>query len=99
MPHRRQSRHAFKPTAAKGNLFGLLPSELRKEIIDKVRKDRLGNETVPGHVAGAQLRGTCKELRDGGYTPAEIIATSFTAAELREGVRGRRRGGGVPKFA
>ena len=29
-----------------------------------MRKDRLGNETVPGHVAGAQLRGTCKELRD-----------------------------------
>lgn len=64
MPNRRQSRHAFKPTTAKGNLFGLLPPELRKEIIDKVRKDRLGNETVPGHVAGAQLRGTCKEMRD-----------------------------------
>ena len=64
MVYRRLPRRAFKPTTAKVDLFGLLPSELRKEIVDKVRKDRLGNETVPGHVACAQLRGTCKELRD-----------------------------------
>ena len=42
----------------------MLPVELLNVIVDYVRRDDVGNETVPGHVSGAQLRGAAKFLRD-----------------------------------
>jgi len=44
--------------------FRMLPVELLNVIVDYVRRDDVGNETVPGHVSGAQLRGAAKFLRD-----------------------------------
>ena len=46
------------------NPFARLPSELVREIIKWTRCDPLGNETIPGHVAAAQLRGTNRLFRD-----------------------------------
>jgi hypothetical protein len=55
------------------NPFARLPSELVREIIKWTRCDPLGNETIPGHVAATQLRGTNRLLRDeNNKAPSEL---------------------------
>ena len=90
MPYRRQPRHAVKPTAAKGNLFGLLPPELRKEIIDKVRKDRLGNETVPAmYLLGERYVGAMENLA--GSSNAKVVVLPADLQETVRGLMGRNK--------
>ncbi len=61
------------PRKSRTDLLRLLPNELLNGIIDGVRRDIVGNETVPGHVAGAQLRGAAKFLQEA----SDALASEF----------------------
>lgn len=55
------------------NPFAQLPGELVREIVKWTRCDPLGNETIPGHVAATQLRGTNRTFRDeNNKVPSEL---------------------------
>jgi len=70
---------------SKVDLFRMLPPELLNGIVDSVRRDDAGNETIPGHVAGAQLRGASKFLQEASDALESELDGDWTVQEFQHG--------------